>query len=256
MGRSAFYDEIGRTYSATRQTDPRLAEAIWDALGDARTVLNVGAGTGSYEPPDREVIALEPSEVMIAQRPPGAAPVIRGSAEAIPLPDDSVDAAMAIISDHHWSDRAAGLREMARVARRRVVVFNFNPAMWGRFWLAAEYVPESLRLVRPGFSEPGVWERSFREALGDRIELTPVPVPHDCHDGFFSAYWRRPHAYLDARVRDGISVFSRLDPDEVERGIAALAADLDSGVWEERHRELIQLDELDLGFRVVVAELS
>jgi SAM-dependent methyltransferase len=256
MGRSAFYDEIGRTYNATRQTDPRLAAAIWDALGDAGSVLNVGAGTGSYEPRDREVIALEPSEVMIAQRPPGAAPVIRGRAEAIPLPDDSVDAAMAIISDHHWTDRAAGLREMARVARRRVLVFNFNPAMWDRFWLAAEYLPESLRLIRPGFREAGVWERSLRESLGDRIELTPVPVPHDCHDGFFSAYWRRPHAYLDSRVRDGISVFCRLDPDEVERGIAALAADLESGAWEERHGDLLGLDDLDLGFRLAVAELG
>jgi ubiquinone/menaquinone biosynthesis C-methylase UbiE len=256
MGSSAQYDQIGRAYSATRQTDPRFAAAIWDALGDAESVLNVGAGTGSYEPPDREVIALEPSQVMIAQRPPGAAPVIQGSAEAIPLPDDSVDAAMAIISDHHWTDRAAGLREMARVARQRVLVLNVDPAMWNRFWLAAEYLPNSLRLVLPEFRHPGAWERWFRELLGDRIELTPVPVPHDCQDGFFGAYWRRPHAYLDRRVRDGISVFSRLDPDEVRHGIAALAADLESGAWEERHRDLLQLDELDLGFRVVVAELG
>jgi ubiquinone/menaquinone biosynthesis C-methylase UbiE len=255
MSRSAFYDEIGRTYSATRQTDPRLAAAIWEALGDAESVLNVGAGTGSYEPPDREVVALEPSQVMIAQRPSGAARVVRGSAEAIPLPDDSVDAAMAIISDHHWSDRAAGLREMVRVARRRVLVFNVDPAMWDRFWLAAEYLPNSLRLVLPEFRQPGAWEQLFREQWGERIELTPVPVPHDCRDGFFGAYWRRPHTYLDSRVRDGISVFSRLDPDEVQHGVAALAADLESGAWGERHRALLQLEELDLGFRVVVADL-
>jgi ubiquinone/menaquinone biosynthesis C-methylase UbiE len=254
VGPSASYDEIGRTYSATRQTDPRLAASIWEGLGDARTVLNVGAGTGSYEPPDREVIALEPSEVMIAQRPSGAARVIVGSAEAIPLPDVSVDAAMAIISDHHWADRAAGLREMVRVARKRVLLLNVDPAMWNRFWLAAEYLAESVRLVLPEFRQPGAWERQLRELLGERIELIPVPVPHDCRDGFFGAFWRRPHAYLDSRVRDGISVFARLDPDEVNEGIAALRTDLDSGAWAERHSDLLDLEELDLGFRLVVAE--
>jgi ubiquinone/menaquinone biosynthesis C-methylase UbiE len=252
----ARYDEIGRTYSATRHTDPRLAAVIWDALGDARTVLNVGAGTGSYEPPDREVIALEPSEVMIAQRAPDAAPVIRGSAESIPLPNDSVDAAMAIISDHHWRDREAGLREMGRVARRRVLLLNVDPAMWDRFWLAAEYLPTAMRLVLPKYRQPGAWERELRELLGDRVEVTPVAIPHDCQDGFFGAYWRRPHAYLDERVRDGISVFARLDREEVESAIAALAADLDSGAWAKRHADLLELDAFDLGFRLVVARVD
>src|SRR5689334_21728638 len=158
MSGPKLYDDIGRTYSATRGTDPRFAKAIWDALGDARSVLNVGAGTGSYEPPDREVTALEPSEVMIAQRPLGAAHVIRGSAESIPLPDDSVDAAMAIISDHHWTDRAAGIAEMVRVARCRVLLLNVDPALWDRFWLAAEYLPGSLRLLPPRYRQPGAWE--------------------------------------------------------------------------------------------------
>jgi ubiquinone/menaquinone biosynthesis C-methylase UbiE len=256
VGRSASYDEIGRTYTATRQTDLRLAAAIWEALGDAESVLNVGAGTGSYEPPDREVIALEPSEVMIRQRARGAAPVIRASAEAIPLPDDSVDAAMAVLSDHHWSDRAAGLREMVRVARKRVVVFNLDPAKWELFWLSPEYLPGALRLVLPEYRRAGTWERRFRELLGERIKFVPVRVPHDCRDGFYSAFWRRPHAYLDERVRRGISVFSRLQPDEVRRGMDALQGDLDTGTWAERHPDLLELDELDLGFSVVVADVG
>jgi hypothetical protein len=140
------------------------------------------------------------------------------------------------------------------VARKRVLLLNVDPAMWNRFWLAAEYLPNSVRLVLPEYRRPGAWERELRELLGDRIELTPVPVPHDCRDGFFGAYWRRPHAYLDGRVRNGISVFARLDPDEVNEGIAALRADLDSGAWAERHRDLLDLEALDLGFRLVVAE--
>ena len=256
MTLSAAYDEIGRTYSTTRRTDPRIAAAIWDALGDAESVLNVGAGTGSYEPPNREVIALEPSEVMIAQRPAHAAQVIRGTAEAIPLPDDSVDASMAILSDHHWGDRSAGLREMLRVARRRVVVFNLDPALWERFWLSTEYLPGALRLVLPQYRRPGTWERRFRALLGERVEFIPVAIPHDCRDGFYSAFWRRPYAYLDGRVRDGISVFSRLDEGEVRSGIDALRVNLDSGAWAERHSDLLELVELDLGFRVVLAELG
>jgi SAM-dependent methyltransferase len=249
------YDDIGRTYTATRQTDPRLAAAIWAALGDARSVLNVGAGTGSYEPADRDVVALEPSEVMIAQRRADAALVIRATAEAIPLGDDRVDAAMTVLSDHHWADRAAGLREMVRVARRRVVLFNFNPALWDRFWLSAEYLPSSIEIVPPAFRRQGAWEEQLRGLLGPRLSITPVPIPHDCRDGFYSAFWRRPEAYLDPLVRQGISVFSRMPADDVERGIAALRADLESGAWAERHRDLVGLDELDLGYRLVVAEL-
>jgi SAM-dependent methyltransferase len=254
MSLSAPYDQIGRTYSATRQTDPRIAAAIWSALGDAESVLNVGAGTGSYEPPDREVIALEPSEVMVGQRPTGSAPVIRGTAEAIPLADDSVDAAMAILSDHHWSDRAAGLREMARVARRRVVVFNLDPALWERFWLSTEYLPGALRIVLPEYRPAGTWERRFRALLGERVELRPVAIPHDCRDGFYSAYWRRPHAYLDPAVRAGISVFSLLPESEVDEAVTRLRADLESGEWERRNADILACDALDLGYRLVVAE--
>jgi SAM-dependent methyltransferase len=251
----AEYDEIGRGYTITRREDPRLAAAIWAALGDARSVLNVGAGAGAYEPRDREVLALEPSEVMIAQRPEGAAPVMRGSAEAIPLRTDSVDAAMAVLSDHHWSDRRAGLSEMRRVGRRRVVLFNADPGEFARFWLSMEYLPGFVELIPPRYRRSGTWESELRRLFGE-IRIEPVPIPHDCVDGFFGAYWRRPRAFLDARVRDGISVFARVGAAETEHAVAALRADLDSGAWEARHGDLLEREELDLGYRLVIAELS
>src|SRR5215469_10025172 len=135
MPAGKLYDAIGVGYPATRQTEPRIAARIWAALGNADTVLNVGAGTGSYEPPDRDVTAVEPSAVMRAQRPVGAAPCVAATADRLPFPDQSFDAAMAVLSDHHWPDPIAGLQEMRRVARR-VVLFNFDVAHLSEFWLA------------------------------------------------------------------------------------------------------------------------
>jgi SAM-dependent methyltransferase len=255
MPSSPSYDDIGRTYTATRREDPRLAAAIWTALGDAESVLNVGAGAGAYEPRDREVLALEPSEVMIAQRPGGSAPVMRGSVEAIPLRDHSVDAAMAVLSDHHWRDRRAGMGEMRRVARKRVVLFTFDPSQFALFWFATEYLPAFMGLIAPGYRAPGRWERELRMLLGE-IRIETVPIPHDCADGFFGAYWRRPEALLDETVRNGISVFSRVEPAAVQEAIEQLRADLASGAWQERHRDLLGLDALDLGYRVVIAQFE
>jgi SAM-dependent methyltransferase len=247
------YDSIGRTYTSTRTTDPRIAAAIWNALGDARTVLNVGAGTGHYEPADREVVALEPSPVMIAQRPPHAAPVVPGLAEALPFEDDSFDAVMAVLSDHHWRDRRRGLAELRRVARDRVVLFNADPGEAERFWLTTEYLPEFLELIAPRYRRAGAWRDELRKAFG-AADFTPVPVPHDCMDGFYGAYWRRPEAYLDPRVRSGISVFAQVSCAAVDRAIDALGADLETGRWQERHRELLSMDELHLGFYLITAE--
>jgi SAM-dependent methyltransferase len=207
-------------------------------------VLNVGAGSGAYEPRDRVVTAVEPSAVMRAQRPPGAAPCLDAVAEALPFPDRSFDAAMAVLSDHHWSDRAAGLRELRRVARR-VVVFQWDPAFAGAFWLIRDH----LR----GF--PPAEAASFagvREVFGAMREV-PVPIPHDCRDGFLMAYWRRPQAYLDPVVRANISVFALLPPAEVDRMVESLRADLRSGAWARRNADLLERDELDLGYRVYVA---
>jgi hypothetical protein len=207
-------------------------------------VVNVGAGTGSYEPADRDVVAVEPSEAMIAQRPAGAAPVVRAHAEALPFADGSFDAAMAVLTDHHWGDRCAGLRELRRVARRAVVL-TFDPAFTDAFWLVAEYLP--------GFRElPGLTVDELAACLGG-ADIVPVPVPADCTDGFLGAFWRRPEAYLDPRVRAAISVFARVPPGEVDACVRALRADLESGAWRERHADLLGLDELDLGYRLLVS---
>jgi len=238
------YDRIGVGYTSTRREDPSIAAAIHAALGDARTVVNVGAGAGSYEPRDREVLAVEPSPVMLAQRPPGAAPVVQASADALPFADGEFDAAMAVLSDHHWPDRAAGLRELKRVSRR-VVVFqcDVGPA-FEAFWLVRDYLttfrPRSMSIAE------------LADILGaHRVE--PVPIPHDCRDGFLSAYWRRPHAYLDPRVRDGISIFRLLPSADVERAITRLREDLESGEWERRNAAILDREAMDLGYRLVVA---
>jgi SAM-dependent methyltransferase len=239
------YDTIGTSYTATRRTEPRIAAQLWAALGDARTVLNVGAGTGSYEPPGRDVTAVEPSAVMRAQRSPDAAPCLAATAERLPFADQSFDAAMAVHSDHHWPDPIAGLREMRRVARR-VVVFQFDTSRPGEYWLTRDYLPEFAQLIE---GRPTLAERA--EAIGARME--PVPVPWDCADGFFYAYWRRPEAYLREDVRRGISVFAAVGPAAEGRMVRHLGADLRSGRWGYRNRELAGLEVTDLGGRLLIA---
>ncbi|QDQ15013.1 MerR family transcriptional regulator [Streptomyces spectabilis] len=242
------YDSIGSAYPATRRTEPRIAARIWDALGDARTVLNVGAGTGSYEPGDREVTAVEPSAVMRAQRPADAAPCVAASAERLPFADGTFDAAMAVSTVHHWPDPVAGLREMRRVARR-VVVFTYDASTTGwleRFWLTRDYLPEFGGLLAdwPSLAD-------MTRAIGGRAE--PVLIPSDCADGFFEAHWRRPEAYLDAHVRRAVSVWTRVGPQAEQRAVDGLRADLSSGRWAERNRDLVALDAAELGLRLLVA---
>jgi SAM-dependent methyltransferase len=242
---AARYDAIGRTYTATRQTEPRIAARIWAALGDARTVVNVGAGTGSYEPPDRDVTAVEPSAVMIAQRPPGAAPALQASAEALPFADASFDAAMAVLTLHHWDDWRAGCAELRRVARERVVVLSWDPDYRRRMWLGPEYFDDLVDMDADLF--PSLAEQAA--ALDAEVEV--VPVPWDCRDGFFSAFWRRPEAYLDPAVRAGISTLAGREA-ELAGGLQRLRADLESGAWARRHADLLAREELDLGYRLLV----
>jgi SAM-dependent methyltransferase len=248
MSGGQLYDTIGATYTATRRTEPRIAAQVWAALGDARTVVNVGAGTGSYEPTDRDVTAVEPSALMRAQRPAGAAPCVAAAAESLPFKDQSFDAAMAFATIHHWQDPIAGLREMRRVARR-VVVFTHDTSDAGwlrRFWLTRDYLPEVAGLLvdRPPLTE-------LASALGARVE--PVLIPGDCVDGFFEAYWRRPEAYLDENVRRGVSVWARVGPGAEQRAVQSLRDDLASGRWAERNRDLVDLDAAELGLRLLVA---
>jgi SAM-dependent methyltransferase len=241
------YDSIGEGYTSVRQEDPRILARIRLALGDARTVVNVGAGTGAYEPADLDVTAVEPSEVMIAQRPEGAAPVVQAYAEELPFEDGSFDAAMVVLSDHHWRDHALGLAELRRVAGR-VVLFTWEPATAAETWVVRDYFPCFQELIPDGYRLEKTLDR-----LGGAHHET-VPVPHDCLDGFFHAYWRRPYSYLDPEVRAGISAFALMEQDCVDDGLARLAQDLESGEWKRRNAELLELDELDAGYRLVVAE--
>jgi SAM-dependent methyltransferase len=247
-GGRAAYDTLGQTYAQTRRPDPRIRDMIWDALGGAGSVVNLGAGTGSYEPP-QTILAVEPSMVMIAQRPPELAPAAVTTAARIPLPDKSVDAALASLTIHHWSDREACFAEILRVTRKRVVIFTWDHQATKSFWLG-EYIPAIWELD----AQIEVPIPSLCQTL-DTEDVRVVPVPHDCSDGFMGAFWRRPEAYLDPVVRAGISTLSRVDQSVVKAGLELLLEDLQSGAWRRRYADLLDLEELDLGYRLVVAEL-
>jgi hypothetical protein len=242
------YDQIGAGYASGRRADPRWEDAINAVLGEVERVVNVGAGSGSYEPSNRAVVAVEPSAVMVAQRPVGSAPVVAGVAERVPVRTRWADVAMTILSVHHWLDWKAGLVELRRLASRRVV-FTYDPEFHADFWLIRDYMPEI-----------GDFERSrvppvagMAEILGDDVVVSPVEVPWDCIDGVLPAHWRRPAAYLDPRVRACCSGLTQADPDVVERGVRSLAMDLASGAWHRRYADLLAADTFDAGFRIVTS---
>lgn len=241
----AVYDKIGGNYADLRKPDARIEAQIHEALGSANTILNVGAGTGSYEPTDRVVTALEPSAEMIAQRKPEAAPAIQGVAEDLPFEDKAFDASMAILTIHHWTDKPKGLSEMRRVTRDQVLVLTFDPAHLD-FWLT-DYFPELVTLDEgkmPRMSELEAW-------LGP-LETSVVPIPHDCTDGLLCAYWRRPEAYLDPVIRSGMSPFWAMK--NTADGLAQLESDLERGVWAEKYAHLLDLVERDFGYRLLMAK--
>ena len=241
------YERISTGYAAVRRADPRIAAAIEDALGEARTVVNVGAGTGNYEPPDRSVVAVEPALAMIRQRPAGSAPVVRGVAEHLPFPDGAFDAAMGTLTVHHWSDREAGLAELRRVARRQVLFF-YDSSVSHAFW-AVEYFPEALAVPSEQTPPDGDWLARHLDVQEVRV----VPVPFDCTDAFGTAFWGRPERYLDPEVHQAMSWLAQLPDDVRQAGSARLRADLESGEWDRRHGHLRSLTELDCGYRVVIA---
>ncbi len=242
------YDTIGAGYARIRRPDPRIAARLHAALGAARTVVNVGAGAGGYEPADRTVVAVEPSEVMVRQRPPGAAPVVRARAEALPFADDAFEAGMAVLTVHHWADPRRGLAELRRVARGPVAVLTFDEAVTDESWLVRDYAPE----VASGAAGPVPAPGEIAARLGGGT-VEPVPVPADCTDGFLLSFWNRPEAVLDPAARAATSGFALLPAVVQERIVAALAADLRAGRWDARHGHLRALDAYDAGLRLVVA---
>lgn len=243
------YDTIGHGYARARREDPAVAAAILGALGDARSIVNVGAGAGSYEPPDRQVIAIEPSAVMAAQRSPDHVPAIRASAGSLPLHDASVDAAMSVISVHHWdSEQERGVREMRRVARGPVVIVTYDAAVSGAMWLMADYLPETAALDTETFPTMD----QFKAWLGGTVTVTPIPVSRDTPDWHLGSYWAHPERVLDADARAATSGFARMAPKVIDRVVTAIRRDLDSGAWDEKHGHLRGLTEYDAGMRLVV----
>jgi SAM-dependent methyltransferase len=245
------YDAIGRDYARFRREDPRLRDRIRAALGSARSVVNVGAGAGSYEPSDLYVIAIEPSDVMAAQRPRELAPAIRASAGALPLRDAAVDAAMAILSVHHWDDECeGGVRELRRVARDRVVILTYDAEVSARMWLMAEYLPDVANLDRASFPPPDL----IASWLGGRTVIDTIPVPRDTPDWMLGSYWAHPERMLDAAARAATSGLARLPAHVVDRAVAAVACDLSSGAWDARYGALRTQAEHDVGLRLIVAD--
>jgi SAM-dependent methyltransferase len=242
------YDQIGATYASTRRPDPHIERQIEEALGDARSVVNVGAGLGAYEPRARDVVAVEPSLVMLAQRATDAARCVQARAEALPFPDDSFDAALAVLTMHHWSDWRAGVAELRRVARERIVVLTFDPAYISEYWLVRDYLPQIAVQDEARFPPLPV----VAEALGG-AEVLPVPIAHDCQDGFLCAWWRRPLAYLEEGVRANVSSLATLDPAVLAEALGHLERDVADGSWAERNAALLAHDDADFGYRLLVS---
>ena len=250
MNKTGDYDTIGRGYALNRKPDPRIARQILAALDGAATVVNVGAGAGSYEPRHLAVTAVEPSIEMIRQRPPDAAPVVRAIAEQLPFADHSFDASLAVLTIHHWRDLPGGLAEMRRVARRRVVILTWDVAAGDSFWLTAHYFPEITAFDSTRFDPID----ELADAL--RARVIPVPVPRDCRDGFLAAFWARPEEYLDPRRRAAMSGFAQIPAEAIESGLERLKRDIQNGAWDRRFGELRTQQSLDAGYRLLIADVT
>ncbi|MFZ2113590.1 MAG: methyltransferase domain-containing protein [Solirubrobacteraceae bacterium] len=245
------HEQVACEHPAPRPADPRIARQIHEALGDARSVANVGAGAAEYEPVDRWVLAIEPTEHRIARRTRGLTTPIRGHAESLPIPSSSVEAAMACLTLHQWADWRVGVQELRRVARKRVVIFTYDPTHADRFWLLRDYLPELGHLHSRRF--PPIEQQCA--ATGDDVHVKTVAIPHDCDNGLLAAHWRRPQAYLDKQVRAGIPTFQLPGAAQLLDGLDQLAEDIKTGRWQQRNRELLALEQLDLGYRLLATEL-
>lgn len=242
------YDKGGQFYSGIRKPDPRIASAIHAALGGSRTVLNVGAGAGSYEPGDRYVVPLEPSQSMRKQRPRNLAPALNGSVESIPFDDEAFDAAMGVLTVHHWKDRTKCLRELRRVTSGPIVLMTFDPEAPTEFWMG-DYAPELVEIERKRYGTI----RSITDVLGGDCRVEPIAIPKDCTDGFQVAFYARPEAFLQKEVRKSQSAWSFLSGDVEERIVQNLSRDLSSGTWEKKYGHLRQRATINCQLRLIVA---
>jgi SAM-dependent methyltransferase len=243
------YDSIGRGYSGTRREEPRFFKLISNALGAARSVVNVGAGAGSYEPRDRYVLAIEPSDVMVAQRAGDLGPAIRAEAHRLPLGDRSADAVMSVLSVHHWDQhQEEGVRELRRIANGPVVILTCDPEVSSRMWLMKDYLPEVAELDRqsfPSMERLATW-------LGGKTRIDAVPVPRDTCDWTLMSFWAHPERVLDASARGATSGFARMPSEVVERVVSSVRHDLAAGAWDAKYGYLRELQQYDAGLRLVV----
>lgn len=246
----AIYNTIGRQYSAKRKPDRRLADLILSPIADLETILNVGAGAGSYEPKGKTLVALDPSWEMISQRPNNAAPCVCGVVESLPFLNNSFEGAMVLLTLHHWHDLDRGLKELKRVISKRLVIHTWDPAAAEQYWLINNYLPEICALDSQRFLPMEELRAKFSST-----RVIEVPIPFDCSDGFMGAYWRRPEAYFDEKVKKGISSFQQIPQFALEKGLSKLRADLDSGHWRKHYADIMEKEELDLGYRLIVAEV-
>ena len=246
------YNKIGVGYAQTRQEDPKLYNRILQNLGDAKSVVNIGAGAGSYEPKNLEVLAVEPSEVMIQQRKPGSAPVIQATADKLPLKDKSYDAAMTVISIHHWHNQQQGIKEMCRIARKRVVIVTIDPRVSNKMWLPADYLHEIAELDSKTLPLP----ETICEWLDCKTKIETYPIPKDTPDWTLMSFWAHPERVLDPAARAGTSGFARQPKEIVERVVTDVERDLKSGLWDKKYGHLRKLNEFDAGLRIITGYLD
>jgi SAM-dependent methyltransferase len=244
----AIYDEIGINYSVTRCTDPEIAKQLYSELDAAIRIVNIGAGTGSYEPENMQLVAVEPSAEMISQRKTGSYPVEKAFAEKLPFENSSFSHAMTVLSMHHWENRPLAFSEINRVATEKFVAITWDPES-EPFWLTRDYFPEIYEMDKRIF--PGLEELNDHF---DEVQVNPLKIPGDCKDGLFAAFWKRPEAYLSSRVRQSTSPFSKVK--NLSEGLHRLEEDLASGLWAKNNHAILDSSSLDVGYRVISARVK
>jgi SAM-dependent methyltransferase len=243
------YDKLGQKYSVKRQTEPAIFSYIVKALGDAATVLNVGAGTGSYEPTDRYVIAVEPSLVMRSQRESNNKnPAVIAFADNLPFDDNSFEASTAFVTVHHWSDIHKGLHELRRVTKNQVIIMTFDPEALDDFWNAI-YFPELIEAEKKRY--PSI--DFITTALGGTCEVQKIPIPFDCADGFQEAFYGRPEAFLDKQVRQSQSAWGFISPEVEEKYIKDFAEELASGEWDKKYGHYRTQPSFTCALRLIIS---